>query len=97
MSFVTAAAFLVALSAAQSGEQPMQDPVKQFMERMDTAPPEQRVPNWETTKKLMARSAPAVGDSAPDFSLKTLDGKETFTLSQFRGKQPVVLIFGSYT
>ena len=38
-----------------------------------------------------------VGDTAPDFSLKTLDGKETVTLSQFKGKKPVVLIFGSYT
>jgi hypothetical protein len=97
MSFVTAAILFVALSAAQSGEQPMPDPVKQFIERMDNAPPEERVPNWETTKKLMARPAPAVGDSAPEFSLKTLDGKETYALSQFRGKQPVVLIFGSYT
>jgi len=38
-----------------------------------------------------------VGDAAPDFTIKTLDGKETVTLSAFRGKKPVVLIFGSYT
>jgi hypothetical protein len=37
------------------------------------------------------------GDIAPDFTLKTLDGKETVTLSDSRGKKPVVLIFGSYT
>lgn len=38
-----------------------------------------------------------VGDAAPDFELKSLDGKLTFKLSEFRNKQPVVLIFGSYT
>jgi len=37
------------------------------------------------------------GDPAPDFTLKTVDGKEAVTLSSFRGKTPVVLIFGSYT
>lgn len=38
-----------------------------------------------------------VGDRAPDFRLKTLDGQRTIRLSAFRGKRPVVLIFGSYT
>jgi hypothetical protein len=38
-----------------------------------------------------------LGDMAPDFKLKTLDGKRTIRLRQFRGKRPVVLIFGSYT
>jgi hypothetical protein len=37
-----------------------------------------------------------VGDAAPDFSLKTLDGAAQVQLSSFRGK-PVVLVFGSYT
>ena len=37
------------------------------------------------------------GDVAPDFELKTLDGKQTVKLSSFRGKRPVALIFGSYT
>ncbi len=37
------------------------------------------------------------GDVAPDFTLKSLDGKKSVTLSSFRGKQPVVLVFGSYT
>ena len=39
----------------------------------------------------------AVGDIAPDFALKTVDGSSTVKLSSFRGKQPVVLVFGSYT
>jgi hypothetical protein len=37
------------------------------------------------------------GDAAPDFTLPVLDSKDTITLSSFRGKQPVVLVFGSYT
>ena len=37
------------------------------------------------------------GDAAPDFELKTLDGKKSVKLSSFRGKRPVALIFGSYT
>lgn len=75
----------------------MSDPAKKFIDEMDQAPPDKRVPHWEHTKALMARVAPAVGELAPDFSLKTLDGKETIALSNFKGDRPVVLIFGSYT
>lgn len=38
-----------------------------------------------------------VGDLAPDFTLPDQHGKRQVTLSSFRGKRPVVLIFGSYT
>jgi hypothetical protein len=38
----------------------------------------------------------ALGASAPDFTLKGLNGKE-ITLSKFRGKSYVVLEFGSIT
>ncbi len=41
--------------------------------------------------------APRVGDLAPLFQLKSLDGKTETRLEAFRGKRPVVLIFGSYT
>ena len=75
----------------------LQDPAKEFTEKMDKAPAGEKVPNWEQTKSLMARVAPAVGDAAPDFSLKTLDGRQTVRLSQFKGDRLVVLIFGSYT
>ncbi len=34
----------------------------------------------------------AVGDQAPDFSLKGSDG-ETYTLAQFKGEKPVILAF----
>jgi hypothetical protein len=40
---------------------------------------------------------PSIDDMAPDFTLKTQDGKQQFALSQFRGKMPVVLVFGSFT
>ena len=39
---------------------------------------------------------PAVGAPAPDFRLKTPDGKKEIALADLRGK-PVVLIFGSFT
>ncbi|MDF1667720.1 MAG: hypothetical protein P1V97_38640 [Planctomycetota bacterium] len=37
------------------------------------------------------------GQKAPDFNLKKVDTKKKGKLSTFRGKKPVVLIFGSYT
>jgi len=37
------------------------------------------------------------GKPAPDFQLKTVDGKKEVKLSSFAGKKPVALIFGSYT
>jgi len=37
-------------------------------------------------------SALEVGDQAPDFSLHASDGN-TYTLSQFKGKEPVVIAF----
>ena len=37
-----------------------------------------------------------VGDAAPDFTLPARGGGDV-ALSSFRGKRPVVLIFGSYT
>lgn len=37
------------------------------------------------------------GDTAPDFSLLKLDKSETVRLSELNKKQPVVMVFGSYT
>ena len=37
------------------------------------------------------------GDQAPDFTLRSPDGKSAFHLAELRGVKPVVLIFGSYT
>ena len=38
-----------------------------------------------------------VGSQAPDFDLELYDKSGRVQLSSFRGKQPVVLVFGSYT
>ncbi|MBC7853687.1 MAG: redoxin domain-containing protein [Pirellulaceae bacterium] len=40
---------------------------------------------------------PGLEQTAPDFTLKTLDGKETVRLSDRIGKQPIVLVFGNFT
>ncbi len=61
---------------------------------------------WALPKRKGARHPPgasrrvagaAVGEPAPDFTLASPDGKTQVTLSSFRGKRPVALIFGSYT
>jgi len=41
--------------------------------------------------------APKEGDVASDFELYDTDGKNAVRLSDFEGKKPVALIFGSYT
>jgi EF hand len=40
---------------------------------------------------------PSLDTVAPDFTLKSPNGKESITLSHHRGKRPVVLVFGSFT
>jgi hypothetical protein len=39
----------------------------------------------------------APGQMAPDFTLSPRDTGAPVTLSSYRGKQPVALVFGSYT
>jgi hypothetical protein len=73
------------------------DPAPKFIAEMDRAPAEKRPPNWEHTKALMARPVPKVGDPAPDFTLKTVDGAATITRSKFHPDRPLVLVFGSFT
>ena len=52
---------------------------------------------FETLWKHARAGALREGDPAPDFRLPTLDRRQTVQLSSFRGSQPVVLVFGSYT
>jgi alkylhydroperoxidase family enzyme len=40
---------------------------------------------------------PKLNEKAPDFTLKTVDGKGEVTLSKLVGPKPVVLIFGNFT
>jgi hypothetical protein len=46
---------------------------------------------------IARRGSAAVGTLAPDFALPAVGGGETVRLSSFRHRQPVVLVFGSYT
>lgn len=48
-------------------------------------------------QKNLDQAAPRAGDLAPDFTLSDVSGKESVTLSDFRGKKPVALVFGSFT
>src|SRR5262249_31477269 len=43
------------------------------------------------------QAGPALGDSVPDFTLKTNDGQSEITLSKLIGPKPVVLVFGNFT
>ncbi len=43
------------------------------------------------------REGPDLNGPAPDFTLPTHDGKARIRLGDFRGKKPVVLVFGSFT
>jgi thiol-disulfide isomerase/thioredoxin len=43
------------------------------------------------------QSGPKLDESAPDFTLKTNDGKSELTLSKLIGPKPIVLIFGNFT
>lgn len=57
----------------------------------------------ELRRKAVARQkqydalAPKVGDLAPDFELRDVDGENPVRLSDFRGQKPVALMFGSFT
>ncbi len=48
-------------------------------------------------QKALDSKAPRAGDMAPDFTLHDIQGKDAITLSDFRAKKPVALVFGSYT
>jgi hypothetical protein len=49
---------------------------------------------WQTANDAQS---PKVGDIAPDFELEDPDGVARIRLSDYRGKRPVALVFGSYT
>ena len=41
--------------------------------------------------------APNAGDPAPEFELHDVHGQQSVRLSEFRGRRPVALVFGSFT
>ena len=61
--------------------------------------PKLRTGNSEFSPGRMRDRAavPQPREMAPDFSLRSADGTSTFQLSSFRGKRPVVLVFGCFT
>jgi hypothetical protein len=52
---------------------------------------------FETLWNRARGGALRLGDAAPDFTLPTADKKSEMHLATFRGRMPVVLVFGSYT
>ena len=52
---------------------------------------------FETMWNRARGGALRIGDIAPDFTLPTADRKADMHLGSFRGRMPVVLVFGSYT
>ena len=50
-----------------------------------------------TWQKKYGPLAPKKGDVAPDFDLMDADGQDRVRLSDFQGKKPVALVFGSFT
>lgn len=48
-------------------------------------------------RSQLESAAPKPGEMAPDFELRSPDGKSAVRLSSFRGGKPVVLVFGCYT
>ena len=49
---------------------------------------------WQKKHDVLA---PRVGDIAPDFELRDVNGENPVRLSDYQGKKPVALIFGSFT
>ena len=84
--------FSVVLTAMYRGPEPF----GQFMSRIPEVLvwrglPAARMWLWARKGSLQP------GDTAPDFTLSTHNHQDRVTLSSHRGRQPVVLVFGSYT
>lgn len=76
----------------------MRQPPEEFGQFMKHVPfPAYFVLPFETLWTRARAGNVQVGDMAPEFRLKSLDKTSEVALSDFRGKSPVVLIFGSYT
>ena len=52
---------------------------------------------YSAWQKRFDALAPKVGDVAPDFELHDVNGENSIRLSDFQGRKPVALIFGSFT
>ncbi len=67
------------------------------------AQPKDDVKSKDDVRKMMKDHkqkedlAPSIGSDAPNFKLKMLKSDQEVELASFKGKKPVVLVFGSYT
>ena len=98
--FVLATVTLAAVYAAFLGMtyRAMTQPPEEFGRYMKRLPPFAMYampfpPMWNRARA----GTLAIGDMAPDFELPKHDKSGRVRLSEFRGKRPVVLLFGSYT
>lgn len=65
-----------------------------YQDNMTTIKNRQQATAWQTKYNAQA---PNVGDMAPDFKLRDIQGANPLQLSDLRDKTPVALIFGSFT
>ena len=76
----------------------MRQPPDRFGQVMKHVPmPAMMVLPFESLWNVARGGTLDVGEVAPDFSLPLSDHSGHVQLSSFRGRQPVVLVFGSYT
>ena len=76
----------------------MRQPIERFGKIMAHFPmPALLVVPFEPMWNVARGGALRVGDVAPDFTLPLVDHSTDVQLSSFRGRKPVVLVFGSYT
>ena len=76
----------------------MCQPPQRFGKIMAYVPmPAMAIIPFEPMWNIARRGTTRVGEMAPDFALPTVDQKTEVRLAAFRGRQPVVLVFGSYT
>ena len=61
---------------------------------MDTIKNRKEATIWQRKYDV---GAPRIGDLAPDFELRDIQGENLIRLSSFQGNKPVALIFGSFT
>jgi hypothetical protein len=98
--FLKAAAVLLVLWIAFAGVvyQWMSKPPEQFAARMAKLPMAAMMAfPFETMWNHARAGRVESGSPAPDFDLETIDKTARVRLSDYRGKRPVVLVFGSYT
>ena len=96
---VAAAAVALYVAAAAAVAWAMMQPPERFGQIMTHVPmpvvwgllPGPRI--WTWARRGHVRE----GDVAPDFTLSTYDHARRVTLSSHRGREPVVLVFGSYS